>query len=38
MAKDRFEKNYSQGAMNVTEIWVDRGTGVNYVYGETKER
>lgn len=32
MAKDRFEKIYSQGAMNVTEIWVDRETGVNYVY------
>ena len=34
MAKtsDRFEKVYSQGAMNVTEIWVDRETGVNYMY------
>ena len=32
MAKERFEKVYSQGAMNVTEIWVDRETGVNYVY------
>lgn len=28
----RFEKTYSQGAMNVTEIWVDRQTGVNYVF------
>lgn len=28
MAKDdRFEKVYSQGAMNVTEIWVDKETG-----------
>ena len=33
MAKnDRFEKTYSQGTMNVTEIWVDRETGVNYVF------
>ena len=28
---DRFEKVYSQGTMNVMEIWVDRETGVNYV-------
>ena len=33
MAKDdRFEKIYSQGAINVMEIWVDRETGVNYVF------
>ena len=32
MSKERFEKVYSQGAMNVTEIWVDRETGVNYVF------
>ena len=32
MAKDRFEKVYSQGAVNVTEIWVDKETGVNYVF------
>ena len=30
--KDRFEKVYSQGTLNVTEIWVDKETGVNYVY------
>lgn len=30
--KDRFEKVYSQGTMNVMEIWVDRETGVNYVF------
>lgn len=30
--KDRFIKTYSQGAMNVTEIWVDKETGVNYVF------
>jgi len=33
MAKEeRFEKVYTQGAINVTEIWVDRQTGVNYVF------
>ncbi|MBQ7920355.1 MAG: xylan 1,4-beta-xylosidase [Lachnospiraceae bacterium] len=32
MAKERFEKTYSQGAVNVTEIWVDTETGVNYVW------
>lgn len=34
MAKedDRFIKTYSQGKLNVTEIWVDRETGVNYIY------
>ena len=33
MAKnDRFEKVYSQGTMNITEIWVDKATGVNYVF------
>ena len=33
MAKnDRFEKVYSQGTVNVMEIWVDKETGVNYVF------
>ena len=33
MAKnDRFEKVYSQGQINVTEIWIDKETGVNYVF------
>lgn len=33
MAKgERFEKVYSQGTMNVTEIWVDKETGVNCVF------
>ncbi|MBS5063989.1 MAG: xylan 1,4-beta-xylosidase [Hungatella hathewayi] len=34
MAKtsDRFEKTYSQGTMNVMEIWVDKTTGVNYLF------
>ncbi|MBR4074176.1 MAG: xylan 1,4-beta-xylosidase [Firmicutes bacterium] len=30
--KERFEKTYSQGTVNVTEIWVDTKTGVNYVF------
>lgn len=29
---DRFEKVYSQGKLNVMEIWVDTETGVNYVF------
>lgn len=29
---DRFERVYSQGALNVMEIWVDRETGVNYLF------
>ena len=32
MAKDRFVKIYNQGALNITEIWVDRETGVNYLF------
>ncbi|HIU75587.1 MAG TPA: xylan 1,4-beta-xylosidase [Candidatus Pelethocola excrementipullorum] len=28
----RFIRTYVQGAMNVTEIWVDKTTGVNYIY------
>ncbi len=36
MAKEkRFEKVYSQGAMDVTEIWVDKETGVNYVFHQS---
>ena len=36
MAKnDRFEKVYSQGAMNVIEICVDKETGVNYVFRQS---
>ena len=32
-AKDqRFEKVYSQGTMTTMEIWVDKETGVNYVF------
>ena len=29
---DRFEKIYSQGVSNVTEIWVDKETGVQYFF------
>ena len=33
MAKyERFEKVYSQGTLTTTEIWVDKETGVNYVF------
>ena len=28
----RFEKVYEQGTMDGMEIWVDRETGVNYLY------
>ncbi len=35
MAKDkRFEKLYSQG-MGSMEIWVDKETGVNYLYRQS---
>ena len=30
--KERFEKVYSQGAVNIMEIWMDKETGVNYVF------
>lgn len=29
---DRFQKVYSQGTINVVEIWVDTETGVNYMF------
>ena len=32
MDKDRFQKVYSQGLVNVAEILVDTQTGVNYLY------
>lgn len=35
MAKDnRFEKVYSQG-LGTMEIWVDKETGVNYLYHQS---
>lgn len=35
MGNDRFKRTYSQGAMEITEIWVDKQTGVNYLYHVT---
>lgn len=33
MAKDeRFERIYTQGKITTTEIWVDKETGVNYLF------
>lgn len=32
MTMDRFEKVYSQGIIDVTEIWVDKETGVQYLF------
>ena len=29
---DRFERVYKQGTITTTEIWVDKETGVNYLY------
>lgn len=31
-SEERFMKIYSQGSLNVTEIWIDKITGVNYLY------
>lgn len=32
MGKDRFIKVYSQGSFPVIEIWIDKETGVNYLF------
>lgn len=29
---ERFENVYSQGLLSTTEIWVDKETGVNYLF------
>lgn len=29
---ERFEKIYSQGVTTITEIWVDKETGTNYIF------
>ena len=29
---ERFENVYSQGGLSTMEIWVDKETGVNYVF------
>ena len=34
-ADDRFEKVYSQGVMTTMEIWIDKETGVNYVFHQS---
>ena len=35
MNNDRFEKIYSQGKMTSMEIWVDKETGVNYLFRQS---
>ena len=36
MAKaERFEKIFSQGAFSTMEIWVDKETGVNYLFHQS---
>jgi len=36
MAKnERFEKVYSQGSLTTIEIWVDKETGVNYIFRQS---
>lgn len=32
MDETRFVRTYKQGIVDVMEIWVDRKTGVNYVF------
>jgi hypothetical protein len=32
---DRFEKIYTQGKMTSMEIWVDKETGVNYLFRQS---
>lgn len=32
MSKKRFVKTYSQGTLDVIEVFVDRETGVNYIF------
>lgn len=32
---ERFEKTFSQGAFSTMEIWVDKETGVNYLYRQS---
>lgn len=35
MGYNRFEKVYKQGTFDVMEIWVDKETGVNYLWCES---
>ncbi len=32
---ERFKKVYTQGVLDVLEVWVDTETGVNYLYHRT---
>lgn len=34
-SEDRFEKIYTQGVLSVTEIWLDRETGVQYIWHQS---
>ena len=31
----RFEKVYSQGTLETVEIWIDKETGVNYLFRQS---
>lgn len=35
MHDKRFVKVYSQGSFNAMEIWVDKETGVNYIFRQS---
>lgn len=37
MKDKRFVKVYTQGTMNVMEIWVDRETGISYIFHASGE-
>ncbi len=34
LENDRFVRVYKQGMVSIMEIWIDRATGVNYLYHE----
>ena len=37
MAENRFEQVYTQGVLQTVQIWVDRETGVNYLFVSSGE-
>ena len=37
MAEIRFEQVYTQGVLQTVQIWVDRETGVNYLFVSSGE-
>ncbi len=37
MAEKRFEQVYTQGVLQTVQIWVDRETGVNYLFVSSGE-